>query len=157
MGLFSALMAALMPACDGINLKRLKPGVTSLAETRDIMGPTTMEWTDADGSQTLEYARTPNGIVNYMIDFGPDRRLRQVRQVLSEEYFARVKPGMSRDEIRRLLGQPASEQYFSLKKEYAWDWKMRNEGNYDYYFDVYFDENWQVTRTGSHMASIGGG
>ena len=149
-GLLSGLIAAFMPACDGINLKRLKPGVTTVQEVREIMGEPTMEWADADGSQTWEYPRTPNGVVNYMIDFGPDQRLRNVRQVLTEENFALVQRGMTREQIRRLLGQPASEAYFTLKKEYAWEWKIRSEGADNVFFDVYFDESGGVTRTGSH-------
>lgn len=156
-GLFSGLLAALLPACDGINLDKLTPGVTTMAQTREIMGPPTMEWEDADGSATWEYTRMPNGIVNYMVDFGPDRVVRAVRQVLTEENFAKVRPGMTRDEIRRLLGQPASEQYFSLKKEYVWDWKTKTEASYDYFFDVYFDEQGHVTRTGTHFKPLSGG
>lgn len=156
-GLFSGLLAALLPACDSINLDKLTPGVTTMAQTREIMGPPTMEWEDADGSASWEYTRMPNGIVNYMVDFGPDRVVRAVRQVLTEENFAKVRPGMTRDEIRRLLGQPASEQYFFLKKEYVWDWKTRTEASYDYFFDVYFDEQGHVTRTGTHFKPLSGG
>ena len=63
---------------------------------------------------------------------------------------------MPREQIRRLLGQPASEQYFSLKREYVWDWKTKSENSYDYFFDVYFDERGHVTRTGSHYKPISG-
>ena len=156
-GLFSGLLAAVLPACDSVNLDKLKPGVTTMAQTRDIMGPPVMEWQDADGSATWEYPRTPNGMVNYMIDFGPDKILREVRQVLTEANFAQVREGMTRDQVRRLLGQPASEQYFSLKREYVWDWKTRTESSYAYFFDVYFDEQGRVTRTGTHFKALSGG
>ena len=156
-GLFSGLLAAVLPACDSVSLDKLKPGVTTMAQTRDIMGPPAMEWQDADGSATLEYPRTPNGVVNYMIDFGPDKVLRAVRQVLTEANFARVREGMTREQVRRLLGQPASEQYYPLKKEYVWDWKTKTESAYDYFFDVYFDEQGRVTRTGTHFKALSGG
>ena len=96
-------------------------------------------------------------MVNYMIDFGPDKILREVRQVLTEANFAQVREGMTRDQVRRLLGQPASEQYFSLKREYVWDWKTRTESSYAYFFDVYFDEQGRVTRTGTHFKALSGG
>lgn len=147
-GLLSGLLAAILPACDSVNLDQLKPGVTTMAETRAIMGPPAMEWHDVDGSATWEYTRMPYGIVNYMVDFGPDRVMRAVRQVLTEENFAKVRPGMTRDQIRRLLGQPVQEQYFALKREYVWNWKTKSDGSYDYFFDVYFDENGHVTRSG---------
>ena len=155
--LLSGLMAIILPACDHFNLEKLKPGITTMAQTREIMGPATMEWQDPDGSATWEYARTPGGIVNYMIDFDPDKIVRNVRQVLTEENFARVVEGMTRDQIRRLLGQPASEQYYSLKREYVWDWKTKTDGAYNYFFDVYFDESGRVTRTGTHYYPTSGG
>jgi len=152
-GVLSGLMAVFLPACDGINLPKLKPGITTAQEVRQIMGPPTMEWSNDDGTQTWEYPRTPQGLVNYMIVFGPDKVLREVRQVLTEENFARVKPGMSRDEVRRLLGQPATELYFSLKKEYVWDWKTGNEGNMVRYFNVHFDESGRVRHTSASFTT----
>ena len=155
-GILSGLMAALQPACDMVNLDKLKPGVTTMAQTREIMGPPAMEWQDADGSVTWEYPRTPEGIVNYMIDFSSNQILREVRQVLTEANFARVKEGMTREQIRRLLGKPASEQFFSLKQEFVWDWKTKTESSSNYFFDVYFDTEGHVTRTGTHFKPVSG-
>lgn len=149
--LLSGLMAALLPACDGINLPKLKPGISTVQEVREIMGPPTMEWKGADGTLTLEYPRTPNGIVNYMMVFGPDEVLREVKQVLTEENFARIREGMDREQIRRLLGQPAHELYFSLKKEHVWDWKYKVDvSGGDVYFNVHFDEDGKVVRTSTN-------
>ena len=140
-----------MPAFDGIILKKLKPGQTTAPEVRERMGPPTLEWTNADGSQTWEYPRTPNGIVNYMIDFGPDARLRAVRQVLCPEYFARVKEGMSFDQVRRLLGKPAHVYHFTLKQEHVWDWKTPSTSGMDEFFNVHFSEDGRVVRTSTNL------
>ncbi len=155
-GLLSGFMAIFLPACDSVTLEKLRPGQTTMQQTREIMGPPTMEWQDPDGSVTWEYPRTPNGIVNYMMDFGPDKVLREVRQVLTEANFARVKEGMTREQIRRLLGQPAHEHYFQLKKEYVWDWKTKNEASYDYFFNVHFDDSGHVVKTSTHSAPVSG-
>ena len=155
-GLWSGVLAALRPACDGINLGKLKPGISTVHDVRASMGPPSMEWCDADGSMTWEYPRMPQGLVNYMLDFAPDKRLREVRQVLSEANFARIVPGMTRDDVRRRLGRSVREQHFALKKEYAWEWRTKSESGYDYFFDVYFDESGRVTRTGAHMNALGG-
>lgn len=154
-GLLSGLVAALLPACDGVNLAKLRPGVTSLQEVREIMGAPAMAWQDADGSQTWEYPRTPQGMVNYMIDFGPDQLVREVRQVLNEDNFARVRAGMRMPEIRRLLGQPAHEMYFSLAKEHVWDWKVRVDAGMDQFFNVHFNEAGVVLRTSSNFDAKG--
>jgi hypothetical protein len=150
-GVFSGLLAAFLPACDGLNLGKLKPGVTSLQAVREIMGAPSMEWQDADGSLTLEYPRTPQGMVNYMIDFGPDQILRQVRQVLTEANFARVRPGMSMPEIRRLLGRPAHEIFFPLQQEHVWDWKIKADAGMEQFFNVHFSEAGLVLRTTSNL------
>ncbi len=154
-GLVSGLMAAFLPACDGINLQKLKPGISTVQDVREIMGPPNMEWNDADGTLTWEYPRTPEGIVNYMIVFGPDKVLREVRQVLTEENFGRIQAGMSKEDVRRLLGQPAHEFYFSLKKEHVWDWKTKVESGMDWYFNVHFDESWRVLKTSANFSSKG--
>ncbi|MEI7429478.1 MAG: outer membrane protein assembly factor BamE [Betaproteobacteria bacterium] len=154
-GLLSGVLAAFLPACDGVNLGKLKPGFSTMAEVREIMGAPAMEWQDADGSQTWEYPRTPQGMANYMIDFRPDKVLREVRQVLTEENFARVKAGMSKSDIRRLLGQPAHDLYFSLKKEAVWDWKIKAEPGMDQYFNVHFNEAGMVLRSSSNLDAKG--
>ena len=146
-GLLAGLLALVLPACDDASFAKLTPGQSSMEQVRQVMGPPTQEWTDADGSQTWEYPRTPEGIVNYMIDFGPDKKLRAIRQVLTEEYFGKVRPGMDRDQIRRLLGKPAHDRYFQLKKERVWDWKIKSESGTDTYFNVSFDENGIVTKS----------
>ncbi len=154
-GLLSGLLAVFLPACDDNNFAKLTPGQSSMETVRQVMGPPTQEWREADGSQTWEYPRTPEGIVNYMVDFSPDKKLRAIRQVLSEEYFARVKPGMTREQIRRLLGKPAHERYFQLKKEHVWDWKIKSESGTDTYFNVSFDENGQVVKSFTSLEGKG--
>lgn len=150
--LLSGLMAAIMPAFDGIILRKLKPGVSTAQDVRNRMGPPTMEWVDAGGQRTWEYSRTPYGIVNYMIDFGPDEQLREIRQVLCEEYFARVKDGMTREQIRRLLGRPANTYHFPLKKEHVWDWKSPGTSCGEEFFNVHFNEDGYVVRTSKNFA-----
>jgi hypothetical protein len=154
-GLFSGVFAALLPACDVVNLRNLKPGVSTAVEVRDRMGPPTMEWKDADGTLTWEYPRMPEGIVNYMIVIGPDNVLREVRQVLTEENFNKVKHGMNKDAVRRLLGKPAHETYFSLKKQSVWDWKFKSEADTDWFFNVHFDDSGMVAETSSNQIHRG--
>lgn len=154
-GLCSGLLAAVLPACDSVNLKELKPGISTAVEVRERMGPPTMEWKEADGTLVWEYPRTPEGVVNYMLVIGPDSVLREVRQVLTEENFARIVPGMRREEVRRQLGKPAHEVYFELKKEYVWDWKTKSEPTMDTFFNVHFDQDGVVVKTSSNFVAKG--
>ena len=41
--LWSGVLAAVRPACDGINLGKLKPGISTVHDVRASMGPPSME------------------------------------------------------------------------------------------------------------------
>ena len=128
----------------------LRPGVSTTAEVIDKMGRPTMEWQEG-ADKVWEYPFTPEGTRNYMLTIGPDGILKAMEQVLTPENFARVQPGMTRQEIRRLLGKPASVQYFELKQEEAWEWKEQSPmPSSDMRFSVYFSNTGQVTHTGRY-------
>lgn len=143
-----ALLAALgLPACDSNLLAQLRPGITTAAEARRIMGEPGMEWKNPDGGRTWEYTRQPEGFECFMLTLGPDEVLRSVEQVITPENLARVRPGMSKDDIRRLLGKPRSVQTFALKQEEVWDWKVGKEVTTDVFFNVHFDLDGHVLTT----------
>lgn len=139
--LLCALLGMLgLHACDYFALQDLKPGVSTGYEVRDKLGQPSYEWRNDDGSVTWEFARTPQGKVNYMVTVGADNIMREIVQVVTEENFAKVQNGMSRDEIRRLLGKPASVMPMRLKKQEVWEWPYANPHNTDMRFDVFFDQ-----------------
>ncbi|WP_313951160.1 outer membrane protein assembly factor BamE [Accumulibacter sp.] len=155
-GIFlGGLVATVLSACDADTLSKLKPGSSSADEVQKLMGQPTLEWVDADGTRVWEYPRMPEGIVNYMLVIGPDNVLREVRQVLTDENFAKVTPGMTTDEVRYLLGRPAHEVYFSLKQEKVWDWKTKVESGMTWYFNVHFNNDGVVTRTSTNFVAKG--
>lgn len=143
-----ALIAALgLPACDGYVQSQLKPGVSTAAEVRRLMGEPGTIWRNADGSRTWEYTRQPEGSECFMLTLGPDEVLKSMEQVITPENLARVTRGMSQDEIRRLLGKPRSVQTFALKREEVWDWKIGREVTTDQFFNVHFDLDGRVLTT----------
>ena len=151
--LCSLLSAIGITACDYINIRELKPGVSSALEVRDRFGPPQMEWSNGDGSVTWEYTRQPEGVECFMITIGPDQILRSIDQVLNEKSFARVENGMNSDQVRRLLGKPASSQFFQLKQETVWEWKIdqgQATGGEPTYFTVSFNTDGRVVGTGRY-------
>lgn len=102
---------------------RLEPGVSTMDTVRRIMGAPDMEWREKKET-VWEYAFTPEGVRNYMLAFDANRLLRRVEQVLTPDNFASVQPGMSREQVRRLLGRPASAVVFERRGEEVWDWKL---------------------------------
>jgi hypothetical protein len=147
---FLLMLGALLSllGCDRTN--ELRPGVSTTAEVIEKMGKPTMEWQEGT-NRVWEYPFTPEGTRNYMLTIGPDGILKAMEQVLTPENFARVQPGMTREQIRRLLGKPASVQFLELKQEEVWEWKEQTPfPDSDMRFNVYFSNTGQVTRTGRH-------
>ncbi|MDD5295298.1 MAG: outer membrane protein assembly factor BamE [Rhodocyclaceae bacterium] len=142
-------------ACDSSVLQQLRPGISTEAEIRALMGEPGMEWKNGDGGRTWEYSRQPEGMMCYMLTLDPNGILRGIEQVLTPENLARVRPGMSKEEIRRLLGKPRSVQVFPLKPEEVWDWKVGQEMGTDQLFNVHFDVNGQVTGTSRSQKILG--
>jgi outer membrane protein assembly factor BamE (lipoprotein component of BamABCDE complex) len=133
---------------DVLLLKGLTPGVTTEAQIRDQMGKPETERNFTDGSKRLEYPRGPEGLNTYMVDIGPGGRLQAVTQVLTAANFAKIRTGMSEDEVRRLLGKPGQIAVYPLKPETVWSWKWREGGvTEEAFFNVHFDANHVVYTT----------
>ncbi len=149
--LFSLLVGTVavagLAACDAVTLNELKPGVSTGYEVRDKLGKPGIEWRNDDGSVTWEYTRQPEGTECFMATLGPDNVLKSLENVLTPQNFARVQPGWTKDQVRRLLGKPRSVQSFALKKEEVWDWRLPPEFSADVFFNIHFGENGQVTTT----------
>jgi hypothetical protein len=124
--------------CD-VRMLDLKPGVSTAAEVKRAMGQPTFEWKAPDGSVTWEFPRGPSGSVTYMVDLRPDGVLKEIRQVLKEEYFAKIRPGLSRDEVRKLIGRPAETMTFARRNEEVWSWKFEQGSGQHWHFHVHFD------------------
>ncbi|MCL2635687.1 MAG: hypothetical protein FWD50_03535 [Betaproteobacteria bacterium] len=138
--LASLLVAALLPACDAINLPRIQPGVTTAAEVLERMGEPGYRHGNDDGTATWEYSRQPNGIHCYMISFDRQQVVSRLEQVLNDANYARVQPGMRHDEIRRLLGAPGSRTVYKNLGEEVWEWRIEGMPPIDEtYFMVHFD------------------
>lgn len=133
---------------DALLLKGLTPGVSSLDDVRSQMGKPETERVFDDGSRRLEYPRGPQGLNTYMVDIGPDGRLVAITQVLTAGNFAKIRIGMSEDEVRQLLGKPGQVAAFRLKQETVWSWKWLEGGvTQEAFFNVHFGPDGRVTTT----------
>lgn len=133
---------------DDLLLKNLQPGVTTEDQIRAQMGKPEIVWENDDGSRRLEYPRSPNGLRTYMVDIGPDHKLCAVTQALTAENIGQVQPGMSEDEVRRLLGKPTTVAEFRLKKEVVWSWRWLEDGvNTPGMFNAHFGPGGRVVTT----------
>lgn len=146
LGLGSLL--ALLVGCDADRIARLEEGVSTETQVRAAFGEPLAVHAEPGGARTLEYTRQPEGTTNYMITIGPDGVMSALRQVLAPAYFARVLPGMTHEQVRRLLGKPAKEWEFPLKQESVWDWRWR-DGQQNMVFSATFDAQGRVLHASS--------
>jgi hypothetical protein len=136
----AAILLVLAPLSAGCqSFCAVSPGTPS-QEVQARFGAPNSVWKEADGSEVWEYPRGRTGVQKFMIAIGADRAVRGVNQVLTEAYFSKVQLGMSRDDVRRLLGTPREIVYFESRNEEVWTWPYLQFSGY-MLFHVHFDRS----------------
>jgi hypothetical protein len=160
MGLLSFLTG--LAGCDQQRITELEEGVATEADVRARFGVPEKIWEARDmaslpfpsvaaepGARTLEYNRQPAGNVNYMITIGPDGKMTALRQVLTPQNFERVLPGMSMEQVRKMLGKPMKVTPYALSQQTHYDWRYLNPPNTAMIFTVVFNTDLRVVSTAS--------
>jgi len=114
-------LALLLSGC--ADFSRIPIG-TPAPQVQSKFGAPGTVWKNLDGSEVWEYPLGPLGVQTFMITMGSNQAVREVRQVLSPEYLDKVRPGMSRDEVRRLIGKPREIDFFPARDEEVWTWRI---------------------------------
>lgn len=125
------LAALLVAGCAGYGGSDLKPGESTLPDVIASMGAPAMTWKNPDGSEQLAYPRGPEGTQTFMAYLGPNGKLLRIEKVLEDAQFHRVRSGMHKDEVLRILG-PSGErwtQFYARRNEIAWSWLFCNSWN----------------------------
>lgn len=119
------LSTLVLSACASYSGAGLRPGVARFDDVLQLMGQPALRWQDPDGSMQLAYPRGPAGIHTYMVKLGPDGRLQSIANVLDETGLARIRPGMTQEQVLRVLGPPdyGRTAYFKARDELVWDWR----------------------------------
>lgn len=120
-----ALAVLLLAGCDPQRVAKLEEGVSTEVDVRKQFGDPVTVTVEPDGTRTLEYPRQPEGWTNYVIKIGADGKMSSLRQLLNEDNFARVQPGMDAQQVRNVLGRPAEQKRYALKNEEVWSWRYK--------------------------------
>jgi hypothetical protein len=123
--LVGALAALVLAGCDPQRVSKLEEGVSTEANVRQQFGEPATVTNQADGSKVLEYPRQPEGFANYEIRIGADGVMSSLRQLLNEDNFRRIQPGMDKAQVRATLGRPAEMKPYALKNEEVWSWRWK--------------------------------
>lgn len=147
-----ALCATLLAGCATPDRDaRLRPGSSREADIVAIYGPPMRVWPEADGGRTLEYSSQPMGRHAYMVRLAADGRLVGVADGLSPAGRARIEPGMTPEQVSRLLGRERTRVFFSNSGEDVWDWTVEpDQAGYGLRFNVHF-KGGVVVRTTQSM------
>ena len=120
------IFTLILAGCTSYGGTGLRPGESRLADVEALMGQPAMRWKNGDGSVQLAYPRGPAGYQTFMVYIGPDGRLQCNVNVLNETGLARIGPGMTKEQVLRVLGPPDYSRtvYFKARDELVWDWRF---------------------------------
>lgn len=143
-------LAAGLTACAGYGGSGLEAGRSDIGAVMRAMGAPALQWTTDDGRRQLAYPRGPQGLHTFMAHIGPDGKLERIENVLTAEHFARVRPGMTTEDVTRLLGPVTLADgvtYFPRRDELVWDWRYCSDWNEITRFHVLFDGTAHTVRS----------
>ena len=142
----SLMTLAILTGCASYDGRALIAGQDGLPQVLNLMGQPAMQWRDADGTQNLAYPRGPASPDTLMVRIGPDGKVQGVRNVLTPDNFARIKPGMKLDEVLRILGPASRVEEFPRRNERVRDWPTEDMGD-PAHFLVLFDATQETVRS----------
>jgi len=141
----TALPICLLAAACAIDGGSLQPGVSNEAQVRSAMGQPALDLPWPDGTRRLVYPRGPLGTQTFMADLGRDGVLIGVHQALADDTFNNIRPGMTRDDVLRMIGPPGETMAFARQGTIAWDYRYTDTWGYLAIFSVIFDrDTWIV-------------
>jgi hypothetical protein len=89
------------------------------------MGKPDME-RQMDSGTRLEFPRGPLGKHTWFVYLDATGRAIRSEQVLTEQNFNRISPGMTQDAVRQLLGRPSEAQALGRSRGAVWSYRYEN-------------------------------
>lgn len=139
----------LLGACASYDGRGLQPGTSTIDDVRRVMGEPAMRWREDNGGERLAFPRGPAGYHTFMVLTDANGRLVSLGNVLESKHFAKLRAGMSQDDVLRTLGpsQPQWTIYFKARDELVWEWRFCSEQAEPARFYALFDQTKGVLRT----------
>ncbi len=137
-------LAVLLNACAGYS-----PNDRMLGNSREqviqVMGNPAIEIATPEG-RVMQYPRGPFGKHTYFVYLNEDGKITGWTQVLDEKNFARIKPGLHRDEVVAIIGP--SRDTFGLARNRGYVWNYRYITPHCFWFQIEFAGDDTVRSTG---------
>ena len=125
------------------------PSGASMPEVEAALGGPKDVMTAPGGAVECQYPTGPIGQNTYIVTFGPNHRVTAFRQALTFDNFAKIRVGMTEDEIRLMFGRPYTTVYYRNLNEDVWSYRYLIPVNDNRIFNVHFDAKTGRVRTTS--------
>jgi hypothetical protein len=142
--ILSLCLAVLLAACASYSGRGLRPGASTESELRAVMGEPAMTFSNADGSRQWAYPRGPLGTQTFMAHLSRDGIVQAIEPVLDDGTFNAIQPGLTEDQVLRMIGPPRETMAFPRTGHVAWDYKYTDTWGYASIFSVTFDRDRRV-------------
>ncbi len=114
---------------------------------RALMGRPSHAWEVRGQGVTWEFTRYRGTPVTYVLRFGRDGVLRELRELRPDRHFDEVVRGMSQQVVRDLLGSPDQQGVDWTRKTQQWWWKRESMSQGGRSFLVVFNFDGEVVET----------
>jgi hypothetical protein len=131
------VLALVLAGCAALS-PSIPPGA-SKADVEAALGKPVDVVNAPGGDVVWQYPRGPVGQTTYMVAFGADGRAKGLTQALTWENFAGLRPGMTRDEVRLVLGRPGGTVTYRNLGEEVWSYRYQIPVSTNRIFNVHFD------------------
>lgn len=120
-------LAALLAGCAAgyPNAANLRAGATE-ADVLAAIGAPNARHAMPGGETRLEYAHGPQGEQTFMVDMDSQGRMIRWQQVLSEDTFNTVTPGMTAAQLQARVGRPGTVGGMALQPGELWVYRYRS-------------------------------
>lgn len=119
MKLLCLTLSVMLAGCATDLSRVVSPGMTA-SEVGALAGKPV-----AAGQSYRDYSRQPWGY--YRVSFGPDERVREVRNLHTEENFLKLQPGMTRQQVAATIGITSYIESYALGTT-SWRYRYRDAG-----------------------------
>lgn len=141
---FSLIFLSLLTACSGYAPPANVAGLTKDQLVAQMGQPDKVRQT-ATGTR-LEFPRGPMGHHTWFVDVGVDGKILKTEQVLTEQNFDRITPGLNQEEVRQILGRASHIQGLGRSRGEVWSYRYENQ--FCQWFQVEISQEQQVRSTG---------
>ncbi|MEC5384588.1 hypothetical protein VVD49_02580 [Uliginosibacterium sp. H3] len=121
--LTAAILLGLNACGSVVSIGKLQPGVATEAEATKVAGrKPEYVWHNPDGTRTLDYSNQAfSGTTSMFVTVDAAGKVLDIKRIDVDPVNNDVAPGMSPDQVRRMLGSPRTVTTYMAGEE-VWDW-----------------------------------